>query len=193
MSFDDSLPEILYNEGGYVNDPQDPGGATNKGVTQATYDSFRKSKKLEVRPVRYITMSEVSEIYQRNYWHDGRCDLLPSGVALVHFDFCVNAGIFQACRTLQGVVGQTRDGIIGPKTLAAIAAYDDKSLVAEYSKARRSFYTSLAASKPSLSKFLKSWITRTDRVERKALAIVGRATDSSADKVPVDGKLREAD
>jgi lysozyme family protein len=186
MTYDDALPEILYNEGGYSNDPQDPGGATNKGITQSTYDSYRKAHTLEQRSVLYIQDQEVAGIYRANYWHDGRCDLLPAGVNLVHFDFCVNSGITQACKTLQGVVGQTRDGIIGPKTLAAISAYGNRRLVTDYTQARRSFYSGLAASRPALSKFLKSWISRTDRIERKALSgSDGGADVSGAGKVPL--------
>ncbi|TIX97406.1 MAG: N-acetylmuramidase, partial [Mesorhizobium sp.] len=64
----ESLAKVLVHEGGYVNHRQDPGGPTNKGVTQRVYDAYRKGKGLPMRSVKHITMDEVYEIYDRQYW-----------------------------------------------------------------------------------------------------------------------------
>lgn len=177
--FELSLQPVLKWEGGYVNDLDDPGGATNKGVTQKVYDSWRRSKKLESQSVKFITNLEAEDIYYNRYWLAGKCHRLPDGVALIHFDFCVNAGIRQAARTLQRVVETTPDGIIGPKTLAAVAKFNPEDLIHDYSEARRNFYRSLAAKRPRLSKFLRGWINRTNDIERRALKIIGRGNPSS--------------
>ena len=82
----------LAFEGGYVNDPKDPGGATNLGVIQANYDRYRASKKLPVRSVRFINHAEASEIYETRYWTPLGCEALPPGVDLLAFDINVNGG-----------------------------------------------------------------------------------------------------
>lgn len=82
----------LSYEGGYVNNKHDPGGATNLGIIQTNYDSYRESKGLGVRSVRFITHKEASEIYKTRYWDSLGCDYLPFGVDLIAFDIYVNGG-----------------------------------------------------------------------------------------------------
>jgi lysozyme family protein len=119
-NFDLCLVKVLAYEGGYVNHPKDPGGATNKGVTQAVYNEWRKSKRLLQRSVKLITWEEIREIYRKLYWDKVRGDELPSGVDLAVFDFAVNSGVSRAIRYLQIAVGVEVDGLLGPASMAAV-------------------------------------------------------------------------
>src|SRR5690625_6246703 len=73
VTFEAALPTILRHEGGYVDHPQDPGGATNYGITQTTYDGWRGVPRVASRPVRLITQEEVRAIYLERYWRPARC------------------------------------------------------------------------------------------------------------------------
>lgn len=91
--FKKALLFVLCREGGYVNNPKDPGGATNKGITQGTYNAWRKAKGLGAKDVRNITDAEVKEIYYKNYWLKSGCDKMTSKFAVVCFDTAVNMGV----------------------------------------------------------------------------------------------------
>lgn len=155
--FDRALELVLGHEGGFADDPDDPGGATMRGVTQATYDRFRDRKDLPRRHVREIDDWEVRAIY-RDYWEGAHCDALPPAVAVAHFDMAINAGPRQAVKTLQRAVGVDVDGIFGPVTLAATE--DRADLLDDYLFARLDFYVDLAVARPRLRKFLPSWVRR---------------------------------
>jgi lysozyme family protein len=116
------LHHTLKYEGGYVNHPKDPGGATNRGVTQAVYDQWRKAHGHPHQSVKAITEEEVQGIYRKQYWDKVRGDDLPVGVDMAVFDFAVNSGVSRAIKYLQGVVGVAQDGAMGPGTLAAVEA-----------------------------------------------------------------------
>ncbi|MES2783009.1 MAG: glycoside hydrolase family 108 protein [Pseudomonadota bacterium] len=120
-NFEKSLAYVLEHEGGYVNHPRDPGGATNKGVTQAVYDAYRKTRGRGQQPVKFISEAEVRAIYKFQYWDRVHGDLLPLGVDYAVFDFAVNSGVGRASKYLQAVLGVSQDGQIGALTLAAIA------------------------------------------------------------------------
>ena len=92
-NFDLALRALLKLEGGYVNHPADPGGATNKGVTQAVYDDWRAARGLMKQSVRLIAPPEVSAIYRKQYWDAVSGDKLPSGLDYAVFDFAVNSGV----------------------------------------------------------------------------------------------------
>jgi len=176
VSFTKALPLILKHEGGYVNDPDDTGGATNKGITQRVYDEYRKAMKLSAQPVREITDAEVEAVYYRNYWLDGLCDKLPAPLAMVHFDFAVNAGITQAFRTLQRVIGTKVDGVFGTKSFEAlgeaIRTRGVNALVAAYSDERVAFYINITERRPVNIKFLLGWFRRTTSTRNTALEAV---------------------
>lgn len=184
MNFENALTKVLKEEGGYVNDPADSGGATNRGITQATYDLFRDGKDLDRRAVRYATKLETAEIYE-GFWIRCGADRLPAGLNLSVFDFSVNAGPRRGVGTLQEIVGTKVDGIVGPKTLAAVRKLDVLKLISDYAEKRRVFYNSLASRRPKDKKFLKGWLLRTNRVERESLKAANEAnppapTSSSA-------------
>lgn len=158
-NFKRSLALVLSHEGGYVNHPKDPGGATNKGVTQAVYDAYRRYHGSRLQSVAKITSSEVAEIYQKNYWRLVRADSLPCGVDYAVFDFAVNSGVARATKYLQRLVGVTPDGVIGLITLAAVEAYarrDEEKLIAQYCANRLLFVRGLK----TFSTFGKGWTRR---------------------------------
>ncbi|RPI06584.1 MAG: hypothetical protein EHM71_11640, partial [Zetaproteobacteria bacterium] len=99
-----SLPFVLRWEGGYVDHPSDPGGRTNKGVTQGVYDRWRAQHGLPPRHVKLIEDAEVEAIYETGYWLPPRCDLLHRQLDLVQFDTAVNMGVGRAVRFLQAAV-----------------------------------------------------------------------------------------
>jgi glycosyl hydrolase family 108 len=147
---DVALPWILKAEGGLVDDPQDPGGRTNLGVTQKTLDTWRLSHPDAPRVVDDLTATNVAPIYLASYWQAGGCDGLPHGLALIHFDSCVNCGVKRSLGFLN------------------LAKQSSDSREA-YLNIRRGYYTSLVNEHPALGKFLRGWLKRLDE-----LAIVAR-------------------
>lgn len=104
--FRQALDQVLKWEGGFVDHPADPGGATNFGVTQATYDAWRFTERLPTRSVRDIERREVETIYYQNYWLRAGCEqIAPPALALVVFDAAVNSGVGAALKWLS----ETRD------------------------------------------------------------------------------------
>lgn len=163
-TFEKVLTFTLEWEGGYVNDPDDLGAETNIGISHATYDSYRRSKGLSVRSVRYLEASELKDIYRNMYWVRSKCDLLPPLIAMVVFDWAVNAGVGRAIKTLQSVVGSTPDGIWGANTQKAVEAYiklhGDRALALAYNRNRRAKYLAWAVG--SQAKFKQGWLRRVD-------------------------------
>lgn len=91
--FENALKFVLAREGGYVNDPDDRGGATNKGITQNTYNGWLKSNGKASKDIKNITDAEVKEIYYKNYWLTAGCDKMTSKFAVACFDTAVNMGV----------------------------------------------------------------------------------------------------
>jgi lysozyme family protein len=120
--FEQALKVILRHEGGYVNNPNDPGGITNLGVTKTTWEGWT-GKPATVADMRALTVEQVAPLYRKRYWDAMRCDDYPPAVALCVFDFGVNAGIRRGVRYLQMVVGVAQDGAPGPNTTAGHVAY----------------------------------------------------------------------
>lgn len=140
--FNEVLPLVLAHEGGYVNHPQDPGGATNKGVTQRVYDDYRRNRGLETRSVRSITHAEVRDIYRRQYWDMVVADELPAGLDYATFDYAVNSGANRAVKDLQRTVGARVDGQVGEETIRKCreaANANEVDLIARYCDRRMSF------------------------------------------------------
>ena len=164
-NYPQALKQVLKYEGGYVDHPKDPGGPTNKGVTQAVYDNWRKSQNLSIQSVRAIADSEVAAIYKNLYWDRISGDLLPSGVDFAVFDFAVNSGVSRAAKTLQAVVGVTQDGVIGPATIQATKTY----VAMTVTNKRLAFMQSLSI----WSTFGKGWSARIADVKAQILSLVG--------------------
>ena len=118
------LARVLVYEGGKVNDPRDPGGKTNQGVTQRTYTAWLRSQGRAVADVYAMPDADRDEIYKGEYWDQVRGDELPLGLDLVLFDGAVNSGPAQSIKWLQACLsGVAVDGVLGTKTLAVVQSY----------------------------------------------------------------------
>ena len=162
-NFEKALALVLEHEGGYVNHPKDPGGATNRGVTQAVYDSYRKVRGRGPRSVKFISEEELRAIYRFQYWDAVKADLLPTGLDYAMFDFAVNSGVSRAAKYLQAVLGVAQDGVIGARTLAAITS--PVSIINALLDRRMGFLRNLR----TFLTFGKGWTRRVQGVRAKAL------------------------
>jgi lysozyme family protein len=168
QNFEASLNHVLKHEGGWLDHPKDPGGATMKGVTLATYSSWlgRPASKDELKN---IPDDHLRKIYKTQYW-DAVCgDDLPVGVDYAVFDMAVNSGPSRAARMLQASVGAVPDGKIGPKTLAIVKAQNAEALINTFQHNRQHFLEAL----PTFATFGKGWTRRVNEVGdvvRKQLA-----------------------
>lgn len=166
-NFARALANVLVHEGGYVNHPKDPGGATNKGITIAT---FRKWVKRDGTPedLKNISNADVAKIYRKHYWDKVRGDDLPSGVDYAVFDYAVNSGPGRAAKALQSVVGAKLDGAIGPETIGKASALNPSVVVNRLCDERLAFLKRLN----TWSTFGKGWSSRVAGVREDALHMI---------------------
>lgn len=155
-----ALEFTLRWEGGYVNHPADPGGATNKGVTKKVYDAYRRGKGLGLNDVRNISDAEVHDIYENGYWRRAKCPDLAVDLDTVQFDTAVNMGVGRAVKFMQKSTGCVADGAWGPKTAAAVAACDPGKTLKTYCDTREAFYVGLVGRRPQMKVFMKGWMNR---------------------------------
>lgn len=179
-SVEEVAAQIVAREGGYVNDPEDPGGATNYGVTIGTMMSLgldlNKDRRVDATDVRMLTRAQAQQIFVEHYFRRPRLSDLPPAVQASVFDMYVNAGT-NAVKILQRLVARmgfsaTADGVIGPQTVAAAhdaAAAAPDHFADAYGIARRNYYYSLADQRPASRKYARSksggkggWITRAE-------------------------------
>ena len=179
-SVEEVAAQIVAREGGYVNDPDDPGGATNYGVTIGTMKSLgldlNKDGRVDATDVRMLTRAQAQQIFVEHYFRRPRLSDLPPAVQASVFDMYVNAGT-NAVKILQRLVARmgfpaTADGVIGPQTVAAAhdaAAAAPDHFADAYGIARRNYYYSLADQRPASRKYARSksggkggWITRAE-------------------------------
>lgn len=167
--YTDCLIYVLRWEGGFVNDPSDRGGATNRGITQKTYNSYLTKNQLTLRSVEEIDDTEVAEIYKLEYWDKCHCSDIPTPLDLIVFDSAVQHGVSRASKWLQYCVGVPADGIVGNKTLYALhGKVLDKRLqdvIDNYLNGRISFYAQIIANDPTQKKFSNGWKNRMDALE----------------------------
>jgi len=162
-NFDAALKAVLHHEGGFVNHPADPGGMTNLGVTKKVWEEW-VGHEVDEKTMRALTPELVGPMYKAKYWDKIKGDDLPEGVDYTVFDAAVNSGPGRAAKWLQSCVGVEPDGGIGPKTLAAVAAFDPAELVEDYAKRRLSFLMDL----PHWGTFGKGWGRRVAEVQTVA-------------------------
>lgn len=161
------LPFTLKEEGGYSDDPHDPGGKTMEGIIQREYDRYRSAHGLPLQWVKLISNDEMQDIYFGEYWLP-HCPDLPAGLDLSFFDLCVNGGPFRAIVTLQRAMGIPDDGQWGPFTAGAAKGIDSVSAtIRRYAAERERFYRSLK----TFVYFGKGWIGRTERCLAASLAM----------------------
>jgi lysozyme family protein len=166
--FDLFLPLLLKFEGGYVNDPADPGGETNKGITMKTFKAFAQPL-LGIAPtsanLKALTNQQAGVIYKQQYWDKIKGDAITlQPLANIVCDFYVNAGV-NASKLLQRVLNNmganlTVDGGIGTESLKALAARDQTEVYRNYKQGRLAYYQNLVQKNPKLGKFLKGWTNR---------------------------------
>ena len=166
--FDACLLRILAHEGGYVNDKFDSGGRTNLGVTQRVWEEFVGHPVTEA-DMKALTPQKVGSMYKLKYWNPSYCEVLPKGLDYVGFDFAVNAGTGRSVKTLQQAIGCVADGVIGPKTMAAINDANPKDLITKFSDARADFYQGIVTRKPDQARFIKGWLNRVEESRKLAL------------------------
>jgi lysozyme family protein len=162
-NFDAALAQVLKSEGGYVNNPKDPGGMTNLGCTRAVWEEYVGHPVSEA-DMRALTPALVGPLYKRKYWDKVAGDQLPSGLDYAVFDAAINSGPGRAAKWLQELVGVTADGAIGPGTLAAVGKIPTQTLIAHYNDKRLQFLESL----PQWDTFGKGWGNRVAHVQSAA-------------------------
>lgn len=165
-NFDACLAVVLRNEGGWSDDPQDPGGATESGITLETYSEWlgRPATDAELENLS----SAVEAIYHDLYWQKVCGDLLPKGIDLMTFDIAVNSGPRRATEIMQEALGVTADGIIGARTRAVLAEAQALAVVASMRTLREKFYRSLAG----FGHDGNGWLARNNRTSAIAVGMV---------------------
>ena len=138
MNFERAFEKLLGHEGGFVDHPKDPGGATRYGITQrvARANGYEGD-------MRNLPISEAKRIARKDYWDAVRADDMPDAVRFDLFDAAYNSHPTQATKWLQRAAGATDDGIIGPKTLLAVRMADPHKLSARFNGHRLRFLTDL--------------------------------------------------
>lgn len=145
MDFDVAFDRLIGHEGGYVNNPADPGGETQWGISARSYPHLN---------IRALTREQAKEIYRADFW-DVLGDAHPA-VKFQAFDFAVNSGIQTAIRKLQAAVGVADDGHWGPRSVAALKAMDLNDVLMRFAAQRLFFMTSLS----TWTTFGKGWARR---------------------------------
>ncbi len=139
MDFDTAISKVLQHEGGFADHPEDPGGRTRYGITEAV------ARRVGYRgDMRELPLDLAKRIYRSEYWDAVRADELPPQARYAVFDAAVNSGVKQSIMWLQRAVGVLADGVIGPKTMAAVAALDGPTLHARLVAQRLRFMTQLS-------------------------------------------------
>ena len=162
-NFDKALTLMLAHEGGYVNNPHDPGGMTNLGVTRKAWEAYTDHDATEA-DMRALTPAKVAPFYRDKYWNAVRADELPSGVDYAVFDYAVNSGPIRAIRSLQHSLAIPTDGLIGPRTLKAAGMSAPSIVIDNLCRERIEFLYRLATFKT----FGRGWIRRVNEVEIEA-------------------------
>ena len=159
---------VLKNEGGYVDNPSDPGGATNLGCTKATWEAW-VGHPVTKDDIKALTPNDVMPLYKAKYWDTIKGDDLPEGVDYAVFDYAINSGPSRAAKALQSVLSVNVDGQIGDATLRALEASNPREVATAVCEARLAFLQSL----PTYATFGKGWSRRVSEVETVSFNMVG--------------------
>lgn len=167
MNFDKALEKVLHHEGGFVSHPRDPGGATNLGCTKSVWEEWC-GHPVDVQVIKDLTPDDVGPLYRKKYWDAVKADDLPVGLNYCVFDTAINSGPGRAVKFLQEVVGSTPDGVIGPKTLAALREMNPREAINAYCDKRLAFLQELS----TWDVFGKGWGRRVEEVRQSALEML---------------------
>jgi lysozyme family protein len=165
-NFDTCFELVLKHEGGFVNNPKDPGGMTNLGVTKANWERYL-GREVSEAEMRALTPEVVKPFYKSMYWDKIKGDQLPSGVDYAAYDLAVNSGVGRAAKYLQEIAGVPADGVIGPKSLEAILACDPEQTIDAFCDMRMDFLKGLG----TFETFGKGWTIRVAEVKSKATSM----------------------
>jgi len=141
------LIRILGHEGGYVNDPNDPGGETKWGISKRSYPNL---------DIASLTIEDAVEIYLRDFLRPLKFDRLPDGIAFQLFDFAVNSGVKNAIMHIQDALGLKEDGIIGLQTITKMNQLSESDAIMLILSARIKYLIGLR----TWDKFSKGWMNR---------------------------------
>jgi lysozyme family protein len=168
----DNFPQcfalVLKNEGGYVDNPADPGGATNLGCTKATWEAW-VGHPVTKDDIKALTPNDVMPLYKAKYWDTIKGDDLPEGVDYAVFDYAINSGPSRAAKALQSVLSVNVDGQIGDATLRALETSNPREVATAVCEARLAFLQSLS----TYATFGKGWSRRVSEVETVSFNMVG--------------------
>ena len=169
-SFELAIDTVLKHEGGFVNDPDDPGGATNYGISlraaiedPAIDVDVDHDGDEDVEDMKNLSLAQTKEIYRLRYWRYN--DVLSQAVATWLFDFGVNTGPKRACRVLQQALRELDspvevDGEFGPETLYYTNLTEESDLLPELRAQAAAYYCRIVAYAPKRRKFLVGWLKR---------------------------------
>ena len=163
-NYEACLDLVLKSEGGFVNNPSDPGGMTNLGVTKRVWEEYT-GHEADEKIMRSLTPEKVASLYEQRYWRPTYCEVLPRGLDLLIFSMGINAGTGRSVKLLQSSIGRVADGVIGPRTMELIKSANVADLINKFSQTRRQYYESLK----TFPIFGKGWLARVDREESEAL------------------------
>lgn len=150
--FEEAVKKTIDAEGGYVNDPDDPGGETKFGISKRAFPG---------EDIASLTIERAKQIYLMNYWKPVKGDeILDQPIAEAIFDFAVNAGVFTAVQLAQRAVEVKDDGAFGPATLTAINTCDPEIFVLRYTIEKVRKYTGIVQKDKTKLKYYVGWILR---------------------------------
>lgn len=169
-NFKKALKHILKWEGGYVNDPVDPGGKTKYGISDRRDGRIDGKADLDGdgrgdKRIEDLTLDDAGKVYKSDYWDKVKGDDLIYPIALMSFDCAVNQGVYKATRWMQRALGVKQDGIIGPITLGAANKINPKTFVLRYYDYRLRHYKSLR----TWRRFGRGWTNRINDIKKEAL------------------------
>ncbi len=177
-NFDRALSATLKHEGGWADHPKDPGGATNRGITLATFRRLVKPGATKA-DLKAITTEQVAAVYRKGFWSQVLADQLPGGVDFAVFDYAVNSGPVRAVKALQALVGAKADGVVGPKTIAAVNAVANIDELIEDLCAQRLAFVKRLSTWPT---FGKGWERRIAAVRKLALEMARQQATNLPDE-----------
>jgi lysozyme family protein len=157
VEFDEIIEKVLEHEGGYVNDPDDPGGETRYGISKRAYPDT---------DIKELTIEVAKGLYKRDYWDKYRVSDIPNRIRHGYFDMCVNMGGYRATKILQEACNSKNaekidiDGGIGPATIRASSSVEEFRLRAY----RVLYYAELVMKKPKMEKYWVGWFKRSCEV-----------------------------
>lgn len=166
-----AFQKTIANEGGYVNDPDDPGGETYKGISRKNFPQWLGWQIIDVlkkQPDFLLSLEksaeireEVGTLYLSQFWTKIKGDeIKDQAVAESIFDFSVNAGVVPASVMLQNIVGTTADGVVGEKTIDALNRFNPKHFLAAFTVAKIELYLSICKKRPVSKKYFFGWVDR---------------------------------